>query len=507
MHETIKSQAVFLDRDGTIIHDEGYLKDPEKIRLFDDSIDSLRKLQKDYELFVVTNQSGVAKGLTSETEVNSVNSRLDHMLREAGIYIREWYVCIHDKEDNCECRKPKPYFLLKASEDYGINLKHSWMLGDHPSDVETALACGAKGIYLLTGHGAKHLDELGREISVFHTLTDAVRFIMEESLPGKANFCSISDGAEIIRKGGLVAFPTETVYGLGADVFNPAAVENIFRLKGRPLFNPLIAHIPDRKMLERLTDNIPESAGRLMDAFWPGPLTIVFNKKAGVPDIVTGGNSTVAVRMPSHPLALKLIRLADTPVAAPSANAFGRTSPTTAFHVIEQLGTEGYGIIDGGASRVGVESTVISLAHEIPQLLRPGGISKDQIEAVIGPVSIPEKTVLDHPEAPGMLESHYSPVTPMFLSASQPSDNEDPQTGLLLFKPEDIRSAGPVEILSKSADTEEAAVNLYAAMRRLDSKKLKRIIAYPVPETGAGHAVNDRIKKAVKGSSSDSNQT
>lgn len=488
-------KAVFLDRDGTIMQDSGYLSSPSCVEFFDDTFEVLKKLQNKYELFIVTNQSGVGKGLITEDDVVIVNSYIDKCLREHGIVIKEWYVCPHDSSDNCECKKPKPYFLKKAQKDHNIDLSASWVIGDHPHDIEFAANGGAKGLYVLTGHGARHLGELSPEVEVFHNLSEASERILAGGSKSQ-NHCSIDEGAEFLKNGGVVAFPTETVYGLGADVFNPEAVARIFELKRRPLFNPLIAHISDLKMLERLTAHISDTAKSLIDNFWPGPLTLVFEKLDSVPEIVTGGNPTVAVRMPSHTMAIELIRKAGTPIAAPSANAFGKTSPTTAVHVTEQLGQTGYHIIDGGASRVGVESTVLSLVHERPVLLRPGGLSIEEIEKITGPVEYIKEPQLKNLESPGLLASHYSPVTPFILMDGEPETNNDPETGLLLFDQQKTKSAGPVEILSIQGSTKEAAVNLYAAMRRLDKLNLKQIIAYRLPERGLGKAVNDRISKA-----------
>lgn len=311
----------------------------------------------------------------------------------------------------------------------------------------------------------------------------------------------IHRGAEALRAG-VVAFPTETVYGLGADVFNPEAVEMIFRLKGRPKFNPLIAHVGSPEQIETLASAISDTARTLIAHFWPGPLTLVFPKRPEVPDITTGGNPTVAVRMPKHPMALALIEEAGTAVAAPSANAFGRTSPTTAAHVLEQLGTEGYAIVDGGACRVGVESTVVSMTGPVPVLLRPGGISREELEEVIGPIEVlkeEENPVLKNAplDSPGLLASHYAPKTPLRIVDVLPKKNEDPSIGMILLKPEDSVSIGPVEVLSPRGDLSEAAMNLYAALRRLDVLSLTEILAPRFPNTGVGRALNDRLGKAA----------
>ena len=494
MTDKLHRKAVFLDRDGTIIQDNGYLSKAAEVEFFPDTIASLKLLQKEYELFIVTNQSGVGRGLITIEDVRLVNNYIDNFLRENGIVIREWYVCPHDS--GCGCKKPSPHFINKAAADYQIIPEDSFVIGDHPHDVEFAENGAAAGLYVLTGHGSKHLSELPLNVQVFHKLSDATARILNPSATVSGNFCSIEEAADLLQSGGVAAFPTETVYGLGADVFNPEAVARIFELKGRPLFNPLLAHISDIKMLGTLTETISDTARALIKEFWPGPLTLVFPKKGGVPDIVTGGNPTVAVRMPSHPMAIELIKKAGAPIAAPSANAFGKTSPTTAIHVIEQLGDRGYKIIDGGASRVGVESTVLSLVHERPLLLRPGGLSVEEIERIVGKIEHQSEPQLKNLESPGLLASHYSPHTPFILEDSEPESNDDPKTGLLLFTGSGVKSAGPVEILSPDGNTEEAAVNLYAAMRRLDKMGLDKIIAFKLPEEGLGKAVNDRISKA-----------
>lgn len=279
-------------------------------------------------------------------------------------------------------------------------------------------------------------------------------------------------------------------------------MKKIFLKKGRPLFNPLISHIYEVGQVESLAVDISDKAKRLMDHFWPGPLTLVFKKRPEVPDITTGGNPTVAVRMPKHPMALAMIEASGTAVAAPSANKFGRTSPTTAEHVKEQLGSEGYELLDGGACRVGVESTVISLAEDPPLLLRPGGITREEIENVIGPIRVmseDENPVLKNAplESPGLLASHYAPRTPLKIVHPLPYENEDTLVGMILPSLDSCRSAGPVEVLAADGDLAEAATNLYAALRRLDDLNLREIWAPLFPDSGVGHALNDRLSKAA----------
>jgi L-threonylcarbamoyladenylate synthase len=315
---------------------------------------------------------------------------------------------------------------------------------------------------------------------------------------------AIRQAAEIIRRGGIVAFPTETVYGLGADAFNPLAVARIFEVKRRPYFDPLIVHVASHDDLEKLVSEVPSTARRLMDRFWPGPLTVVLSKKEEVPDLVTAGLPTVAVRMPDHPMALSLIKEADSPVAAPSANLFGCLSPTTAEHVRDQLGQQIDFILDGGPCEVGLESTILSFSEATPGLLRPGGIPLEEIESVIGPVEV--KGTEEKPSAPGMLPRHYAPRTPIFIGKSERKLvlSNDKKVGLLAFRePEKAQGFYYIEILSKKGDLREAAANLFAAIRRLDALNLDRIIAEPVPEVGLGRAIMDRLRRASSSHSSD----
>ena len=494
--------AVFLDRDGTLIEDVGALKAPEDIRLFADAIDALKKLQQRYLLFVITNQSGIAKGLLSMEQVNTVNNCLHEILLKEGVVIQEWYVCPHGRDENCTCMKPKPEFVLKAAKDYGVDLERSFVIGDHPHDACTAAEQGVFGLYLLTGHGGKHIAELPVDNLAFHRLSAAADWICEHPDPETSLAREISDGAEAIRNGGVTAFPTETVYGLGADVFQPEAVERIFRIKGRPHYNPLIVHIADMDQLHDLVPAVPALALRLMETFWPGPLSIVLPKRKEVPDIVTGGKDSVAVRMPENPIALELIRRCATPVAAPSANTFTCTSPTTAQHVREQLGNQCDVVIDGGACRVGVESTVISFTGSSPVVLRPGGIPTEDIERLIGRVHSPSTDKNKEVESPGMMPHHYAPATTLTAFTTIPADYEkSADVGILLFEASNRSFAGVVEVLSSEGDTDEAAANFYAALRRLDALGLREIVAEYAPGERLGNVINNRLSKAAMGRS------
>lgn len=307
--------------------------------------------------------------------------------------------------------------------------------------------------------------------------------------------------AALLRRGALVAFPTETVYGLGADALDPAAVARIFEAKERPAFDPLIVHIAESARLDELAADVSESARRLTERFWPGPLTLVLPKTEAVPDIVTSGLPTVAVRVPDHPLALDLLEAAGRPVAAPSANRFGRVSPTTAAHVAEQLGERIDYILDGGPCRVGLESTVLDMTSSPPRLLRPGGLPAEEIEAVIGHIALPETETPADTEAkpaPGMLSRHYAPATPLIVEADPRVPLPPGRLGLLtLTPPTDPSPFAAVEVLSATGALTEAAARFFAALRRLDAQGIDCIVARPFPERGLGRAMNDRLRRAA----------
>ncbi len=295
----------------------------------------------------------------------------------------------------------------------------------------------------------------------------------------------------------MAAFPTETVYGLGADARNDKAVARIFEIKGRPRFDPLIAHVAEPGMVADVAAEVPPAAGELINRFWPGPLTLVLPKRPEVSDLVTAGLPTVGVRMPRHPLALELIHRAGVPVAAPSANPFGRTSPTDAEHVASGLGSKVDAILDGGPCPVGVESTILSLANGTPLVLRVGGLAVEEIEAVIGPVELAPATD-EVPLAPGRLLRHYAPHVPLEVVDDAGAVNGDARKGLLAFRghPEEA-GFGAVEVLARSGDLREAAAHLFAALRRLDAAGVERIVAERVPDQGLGRAINDRLRRAA----------
>lgn len=309
------------------------------------------------------------------------------------------------------------------------------------------------------------------------------------------NCITTEEGAEIIKGGGLVAFPTETVYGLGADAFNPEAITNVFKAKERPLFDPLIVHISELSDLVGLQKEVDENVFKLAEKFWPGPLTIVLPKSEKVPDIVTSGLPTVAVRMPAHPVALELIRKSGTVIAAPSANKFGRLSPTTAEHVKKQL-PEIEHVIDGGNTTIGLESTVISLNKDGFELLRPGAISIEDLEAVIPKSkSSGEAKQL---KSPGLLKSHYSPRKPLYIIGESEIGSGTSSAGLISFGISKNKDQYKYqEVLSENQDLNEAAINLFSAIHKLEDSDAEFIVAEPVPETGIGIAIMDRLRKAA----------
>ena len=309
-----------------------------------------------------------------------------------------------------------------------------------------------------------------------------------------------ADAARCLKDGGLVAFPTETVYGLGADATNADAVARLYQAKGRPSFNPLIAHVESVAAALDIAV-FDELSLRLANAFWPGPLTLVLRKTARCPvaELATAGLETIAVRVPAHPLARDILRAFGRPVVAPSANISGHVSPTTAPHVQSDLSGRIDLIVDGGPVAVGVESTIVSCLGE-PMLLRPGGLPRAAIEAVLGKVLLnvadDAEASTSHPLAPGMLESHYAPRTPLRLNATRIEAGE----AVLAFGkslPVGIDKASIVLNLSERSDPVEAAANLFGHLRALDAKGASGIAAMPVPMDGLGEAINDRLRRAA----------
>lgn len=307
----------------------------------------------------------------------------------------------------------------------------------------------------------------------------------------------------MLRNGQLVAFPTETVYGLGADARNPESVAGIFESKQRPSFDPLIVHVPDVRSAEDIVLDFPKIAGQLATAFWPGPLTLVLPKRTEISDLVTAGLPGVGIRVPNHPLALELLHAVERPLAAPSANPFGGISPTTAEHVHHGLDGRLHGILDGGPCAIGVESTVLSLMTATPTILRPGGLSREAIEAVIGPVqlAVSDPTRENSAQAaPGMLSRHYAPRTPLRLISKQesPIAVAERRCGLLTYGAKTkVLGFETVENLSVDGNLKMCATKFFAALRSLDAAGLDVIIARHFPDEGLGVALNDRLRRAA----------
>ncbi|MBM6616761.1 L-threonylcarbamoyladenylate synthase [Bacillus suaedaesalsae] len=324
------------------------------------------------------------------------------------------------------------------------------------------------------------------------------------------SFTHITEAAHFLQHNEVVAFPTETVYGLGGNATSTDAVDKIFNAKGRPGDNPLIVHISNVSQLNALVTDVPSVAEKLMDAFWPGPLTIIFQAKDGaVSDRVTAGLSTVAIRMPDHPVALALIEESGLPLAAPSANLSGKPSPTTAQHVFEDLNGRIAGIVDGGPTGVGLESTVVDCTEVIPTILRPGGVTKVQIEEVVGRVGIDPaiKSAHEAPKSPGMKYTHYAPKAPLFIVEGttdflqmlvDQEKAEGKKVGVLAttetvprYKADVVLSCGSREDLSSIAQ------NLYDSLRRFDHENIDIILSETFPATGVGEAIMNRLEKAA----------
>jgi len=320
--------------------------------------------------------------------------------------------------------------------------------------------------------------------------------------------------AEIIRSGGLAGIPTETVYGLGANGLDPAAVKNIFLAKGRPQDNPLILHIPEVSWLERYCQDIPEAAWRLAERFWPGPLTMILPRGPVVPDVVTAGLDTVGMRCPAHDLCRAVIQAAGVPVAAPSGNLSGRPSPTTARHMLDDMDGKIDAILDGGPCSVGVESTIVDLTCTPPRLLRPGGVSLEELRDVLGEVDVdPAVTRLmgagEKPKAPGMKYRHYAPRAPVTVVAGDPAraagyiaKHAAPEDGVICFHEYTDLFTGQSEIrpvmdLGPAGDKEEQARHIFDALRQFDSTDVPVIWAQCPDTAGMGLAVVNRLSKAA----------
>jgi len=333
--------------------------------------------------------------------------------------------------------------------------------------------------------------------------------------PSRIDEDKLSHPAKLLREGATVVFPTETVYGLGANALSEEAVGKIFIAKGRPSDNPLIVHIAERCELEALVSDVPEAAEALMAVFWPGPLTMIFRKTDDVPEIVTAGLDTVAVRMPSHPLANRLIKMAEVPVAAPSANLSGKPSPTREDHVLKDLFGKVDCIVCGGETAVGLESTVLDVTGKVPVILRPGGVTRDQIASVAGACEIDEALLKSDsplvPKSPGMKYTHYAPDADVFMAGGA----TDEMVGAILCEAAERKAAGQkvgilatdetakrydgyeVILLGSRKRPEEIASRLFMALRLFDEMKMDVILSETIEEKAIGRAVMNRLKKAA----------
>jgi len=312
---------------------------------------------------------------------------------------------------------------------------------------------------------------------------------------------NISKAVAILNKEGLVAIPTETVYGLAGNIYSSKAIRHIFEVKQRPLFNPLIVHLHSIEQLDEIVSEFPAKAQLLADAFWPGSLTLLLKKKPSIPDLITAGKETVAVRIPNHPVTLALLRELTFPLAAPSANPFNRISPTSALHVESYFKDSIEMILEGGPCQNGLESTIIGFENNEPILYRLGAISIEEIETVVGKIKV-NNTNEKAPNAPGMLAKHYSPKTKTYLTDGIEQfikEHPNKTIGLLSFKEDRTDLAlKHVEILSKSGDLKEAASKLYSALHTLDGLHLDIIVAERFPDSGLGKSINDRLERATK---------
>jgi L-threonylcarbamoyladenylate synthase len=308
---------------------------------------------------------------------------------------------------------------------------------------------------------------------------------------------AVGEAAEVLSGGGIVALPTETVYGLAADALNPTAVARVFEAKARPHFDPLICHLPDQGWLEKMA-SIPADcealANALIKKFWPGPLTLVLRRQPIVPDLVTAGLETVALRMSAHPVFMAVVKAVGRPLAAPSANRFGRISPTSAAHVVSELSGRIPLVIDGGPPLFGLESTIVAVEADGLRLLRSGPVTPEELE-VFAPVQRAH-VASNRPEAPGQLASHYAPHTRLIIEGEGATPDAG-RIGYLAWQEAPAGRFAAVETLSARANLLEAASTLFAKMRRLDEKSLDLIVAQPVPEHGLGIAIMDRLRRAA----------
>ena len=310
---------------------------------------------------------------------------------------------------------------------------------------------------------------------------------------------SVTEAVNVLLKGQIVGLPTETVYGLGADATNEAAIAEVFKAKNRPSFDPLIVHVPTLDAVKEIAE-LSEAAEQLFLAFSPGPLTVVLPKNNTIPDLVTSGHATVAVRIPAHPVMLEVLQSSGLYIAAPSANPFGFASPTTAQHVLDQLGSIISGVVDGGPCSVGIESTIVDMSSNIPKVLRLGGMALEQLQRVLGPIT--SELSSSNPSAPGMLTSHYNPGTPLELFDDRDAlltalkSNSNPNGIGILYWGETIAHGSSFNLSELKSDS-EAACNLFKGLRLLGGAPVTNIYVHLLPEYGLGRAVNDRRQRSA----------
>jgi len=310
---------------------------------------------------------------------------------------------------------------------------------------------------------------------------------------------SVTEAVNVLLKGQIVGLPTETVYGLGADATNETAIAEVFKAKNRPSFDPLIVHVPTLDAVKEIAE-LSEAAEQLFLAFSPGPLTVVLPKNNTIPDLVTSGHATVAVRIPAHPVMLEVLQSSGLYIAAPSANPFGFASPTTAQHVLDQLGSIISGVVDGGPCSVGIESTIVDMSSNIPKVLRLGGMALEQLQRVLGPIT--SELSSSNPSAPGMLTSHYNPGTPLELFDDRDAlltalkSNSNPNGIGILYWGETIAHGSSFNLSELKSDS-EAACNLFKGLRLLGGAPVTNIYVHLLPEYGLGRAVNDRLQRAA----------
>ncbi|WP_191566640.1 L-threonylcarbamoyladenylate synthase [Metabacillus idriensis] len=334
-------------------------------------------------------------------------------------------------------------------------------------------------------------------------------WIVDNSNDLSLSYPQIAQAAALLMKNEVVAFPTETVYGLGANARSDEAVGKIYKAKGRPSDNPLIVHIATKEQLYEIAADVPEYVEKLIDVLWPGPITFVLPKRTGLSDRVTAGLNTVAVRMPDHPLALALIKEADLPIAAPSANLSGKPSPTRAAHVFDDLDGRIAGILDGGATGVGVESTVLDCTQRFPVILRPGGVTKEQLEELVGKVEV-DQALIDEghtPKSPGMKYTHYAPKAPLtiidgslsfFQEVIDSAKSEGKKVGVLATAEQaESYQADVVFICGSRRDMQSVAAGLYEVLRKFDEADVDCIYSESFTSEGVGQAVMNRLLKAA----------